>query len=54
MVLVWVIFLSMEGFWLGAVKYIVMEALVAAALAPVVFSLLRRGENYFNKFGAVA
>jgi len=35
MVLVWVIFLSMEGFWLGAVKYIVMEALVAAALAPV-------------------
>jgi len=54
MVLVWVIFLSMEGFWLGAVKYIVMEALVAAALAPVVFSLLRRGESYFNKFGAVA
>lgn len=54
MVLVWVIFLSMEGFWLGAVKYIFMEALVAAALAPVVFSLLRRGENYFNKFGAVA
>jgi rod shape-determining protein MreD len=54
MVLVWVIFLSMEGFWLGAVKYIVMEALVAAALAPLVFSLLRRGENYFNKFGAVA
>jgi hypothetical protein len=54
MVLVWVIFLSMEGFWLGAVKYIIMEALVAAALAPVVFSLLRRGENYFNKFGAVA
>ena len=54
MVLVWVIFLSMEGFWLGAVKYIVMEALVAAALAQVVFSLLRRGENYFNKFGAVA
>jgi rod shape-determining protein MreD len=53
MVLVWVIFLSMEGFWLGAVKYIIMEALVAAALAPVVFSLLRRGENYFNKFGAV-
>ena len=54
MVLVWVIFLSMEGFWLGAVKYIFMEALVAAALAPVVFSLLRRGEIYFNIFGAVA
>lgn len=54
MVLAWAIFLSVEGFWLGAAKYIVMEALVAAALAPVVFSLLRRGENYFRKFGAVA
>ncbi len=53
MVLVWVIFLSMEGFWLGAAKYIIMEALVAAALAPFVFSLLRRGENYFKRLGAV-
>jgi len=54
MVLVWVIFLSMEGFWLGAAKYIIAEALVAAALAPFVFSLLRRGESYFKKLGAVA
>jgi rod shape-determining protein MreD len=54
MVLVWVIFLSMEGFWLGAAKYIILEALVAAALAPFVFSLLQRGESYFKKFGAVA
>jgi rod shape-determining protein MreD len=53
-VLVWVIFLSMEGFWLGAAKYIIAEALVAAALAPFVFSLLRRGESYFKKLGAVA
>jgi rod shape-determining protein MreD len=53
-VLVWVIFLSMEGFWLGAAKYIIAEALVAAALAPFVFSLLRHGESYFKKLGAVA
>lgn len=53
MVLIWVIFLSMEGFWLGAAKYIIAEALVAAALAPFVFSLLRRGESYCKKLGAV-
>ncbi|HEX9788523.1 MAG TPA: rod shape-determining protein MreD [Candidatus Binatia bacterium] len=54
LVLLWAIFLSMEGFWLGAARYIIMEALVAAALAPFVFSLLRRGESYFNKLGVVA
>jgi rod shape-determining protein MreD len=54
LVLVWVVFLSTEGFWSGAARYIIMEALLAAALAPLVFSLLRRGENYLNKFGAVA
>jgi rod shape-determining protein MreD len=54
LVLVWVVFLSTEGFWSGAARYIIMEALLAAALAPLVFSLLRRGESYLNKFSAVA
>ena len=27
LVLVWVVFLSTEGFWMGAVRYIIMEAL---------------------------
>ena len=54
LVLVWVVFLSTEGFWWGAARYIIMEALLAAALAPLVFSLLRRGESYLNKFSAVA
>jgi rod shape-determining protein MreD len=54
LILLWAIFLSAEGFWLGAVKYILMEAVVAAALAPFVFSLLRRGENYMKRLGAVA
>ena len=54
LVLVWVAFLSTEGFWLGAARYIIWEALLAAALAPLVFSLLRRGENYMKKLGATA
>ena len=54
LVLVWVVFLSTDGFWSGAARYIIMEALLAAALAPLVFSLLRRGESYLNKFSAAA
>ena len=53
LVLVWVVFLNTEGFWSGAVRYIIMEALLAAVLAPLVFSLLRRSESYLKKFGAV-
>jgi rod shape-determining protein MreD len=45
LVLVWVIFLSTEGFWQGAAQYIVTEALIAAVLAPFMFTLLQRGEN---------
>jgi rod shape-determining protein MreD len=53
LVLVWVVFLKTEGFWLGAVRNMLMEAILAAALAPVVFSLLRRSESYMKKFDAV-
>jgi len=53
MVLLWVIFLRTEGFWMGAGRYIIGEALWAAALAPLLFSLFRRSENYLKKFGAV-
>jgi rod shape-determining protein MreD len=54
LVLVWAVFLSVEGFWIGAARYIIMEALVAAVLAPMVFALLRRGQNYVEKFRAAA
>jgi rod shape-determining protein MreD len=54
LVLVWVLFFSAEGFLLGAARYIIMEALVAAVLAPLVFSFLRRGESYMQKFRAAA
>jgi len=53
-VLVSAVFLSIEGFWIGAARYIIMEALVAAVLAPLVFFLLRRGQNYIEKFRAAA
>lgn len=54
LVLLWAVFLSVEGFWLGAARYIIMEALVAALLAPVLFALLRRGQNYVEKFRVAA
>jgi rod shape-determining protein MreD len=49
LVLVSSIFLSTEGFWMGALRYILLEALVAALLAPFVFALLRRGQTYLEK-----
>ena len=49
LVLVSAIFLSVDGLWLGALRYILLEALVAAILAPFAFSLLRRGQNLVDK-----
>jgi rod shape-determining protein MreD len=49
LILVWNVFLSVDGFWTGAVRYILMEALVAAVLAPLVFALLRRGQSYLEQ-----
>ena len=49
LVLVSAIFLSVDGLWLGAIRYILLEALVAAVLAPFVFNLLRRGQSFLEK-----
>jgi rod shape-determining protein MreD len=49
LMLVWTFFLSVDGFWIGALRYILMEALLAALLAPVVFALLRRGQTFVEK-----
>ena len=49
LVLVSTVFLSTEGFWMGALRYILLEALVAALLAPFLFGLLRRGQTYLEK-----
>jgi len=53
-VLVSALFLSLDGFWIAAARYIMGEALVAAVLAPLVFALLRRGQNYVESFRPAA
>jgi rod shape-determining protein MreD len=45
LLLVWAVFLSVDGSWTAAVHYILLEALLAAALAPVFFMLLQRGQH---------
>ena len=49
LILISAIFLSMDGLWAGAARYLLLEALVAAVLAPFVFSLLRRGQSYVER-----
>ena len=53
LVFLWWIFLNAEGFWSGALRTIIIEALVAAAVAPVIFALLRRAEGQLKRLGAV-
>lgn len=45
----WAAFLSLDNFWVGAARYVLMEALVAAVLAPFVFALLHRGQIYLEQ-----
>jgi len=42
----WSLLLVKDPVWTGALKYVFLEGLVAAFLAPSLFSLLRRGEIY--------
>ena len=49
LILVGSLFLAAEGIWIGVLKYIFLEALVAAVLAPGVFSLLRRSQSYLEE-----
>jgi rod shape-determining protein MreD len=39
-------FLAPDGLWRGLFYYVFVDALAAAALAPLLFFLLRRGQNY--------
>jgi rod shape-determining protein MreD len=49
LILAWAVFLTMHDFWVGAARYLLMEALIAAVLAPIVFALLRRGQSYVEQ-----
>jgi rod shape-determining protein MreD len=48
LMLAWAIFLDTESFWLGALRYMIFDALFAAAIAPLVFAVLRRGQRYLE------
>lgn len=54
LILVWFVFLDIDGLWLGALRYILLEALVAAALAPLLFAFLRWGQVYLENVGVPA
>ena len=49
LILVGTLFLSTENLFVVVLKYIFWEALFAAILAPLVFSLLRRGQSYLEE-----
>jgi rod shape-determining protein MreD len=48
LILVWFVFLDIDGLWWGVSRYILLEACVAAVLAPVLFAFLRRGQTYLE------
>jgi len=54
LVLISSLFLNVESYWVGAVVYMIIEALVAAALAPFVFAFLRRSQVYLERSRVVA
>ncbi len=49
LVLISAIFLTVDGFWMGVARYLLLEALLAAVLAPLVFRLLGRGQRYLER-----
>jgi rod shape-determining protein MreD len=53
LVIAWNMFLAVDGFWTGFLKYIFLEALVAAILAPALFSLLRRSQSYLERMRTI-
>jgi rod shape-determining protein MreD len=53
-VLVSAMFATVESRWMGALPYVFLEALVALALAPLVFTLLRRVQSHLDTVGVPA
>jgi rod shape-determining protein MreD len=48
LMMVWTLFLTMDGLGIGGLKYAFLDALLAAVLAPAMFALLRRGQSYIE------
>ncbi|MBI2360586.1 MAG: rod shape-determining protein MreD [Deltaproteobacteria bacterium] len=40
------LFLSSDGLWRGLLQYILLDALAATVLAPILFFFFRRGQHY--------
>ncbi len=53
MVILWSIFLATQNTWIGALKYVFLDALSAALLAPVLFYLLSLGERRMEQVRSV-
>lgn len=49
MIIVWTLFVTVDSLGVGVLKYIFLEALLAALLAPGLFFLLRRGQSYLEE-----
>jgi rod shape-determining protein MreD len=49
LMLIWATLLTMDRYGLGSVKYILIDAVLAAVLAPALFALLKRGQNYLER-----
>lgn len=49
MAILWVIFLSSKEIWTSLLKYVFLDALSAAILAPVLFYLLNWGEGRLKR-----
>ena len=49
LIIAWTLFLTVDSLWVVVLKYIFLEAIVAAVMAPFVFFLLRRGHNYLEE-----
>ena len=46
---VWSAFLPMDRLGVGSLKYILFDAILASVLAPGLFALLKRGQNYLEQ-----
>lgn len=49
LMIAWSFFSTMDGETVGALKYALFDAILAAMLAPALFALLKRGQNYLEQ-----
>ena len=49
LMMVWTLFLTMDGLGIGGLKYAFFDAILAAILAPGMFALLKRGQSYVEE-----